>query len=180
MSEFAPAKYQHILSYLTGKRFVHFETMGKISDKLSSGWMATLSWQAGSAANVLLIATVSQQLIVVNQSSYEPQRWQGTLFAFAVTSILFSINTWGARALSFLQNILLVLHVFGWIAVVIILWMTARIQSAKTVFTQFENLGGWSSMGLTLMVGQVNAAYFAIGAFAIIFSSGASHRLVLS
>ncbi len=47
------------------------------------------------------------------------------------------------------------------------MWMTAQIQPAKAVFTQFENLGGWSSMGLALMVGQLNATYFAVGAFAI-------------
>jgi hypothetical protein len=52
--------------------------------------MSTLSWQAGNAADCLLTGTISQALIVVNNPSYEPQRWQGTLFVFA--TVRFSTN----------------------------------------------------------------------------------------
>jgi amino acid transporter len=131
-----------------------------------SGWLATMSWQAGTAGGAFLLGTITQNLIVLNNSSYIPQGWQGTLFVIVASLIVFIINIWGARTLSFLQNILFVLHVFGFIAVLVILWVVARVQPAKAVFTQFENNGGWSSMGLSLMVGQINAVYMAICAFA--------------
>jgi hypothetical protein len=64
VSEFAPQQYQPCPSYVVG-------------------WMPTLSWQTGNAADCFLTGTISQALIVVNNPSYEPQHWQGTLFVFA-------------------------------------------------------------------------------------------------
>jgi hypothetical protein len=65
VSEFAPVEYQRFLSYVVG-------------------WMSMLSWQAGNAADCFLTGTIAQALIVVNNPDYEPQRWQGTLFVFAM------------------------------------------------------------------------------------------------
>lgn len=127
-----------------------------------AGWMSTLSWQAGVASGSFLIGTVIQGLITVNDPSYEPKPWQGTLLIFAVTLIVFNINIWGARALPMFQNLLLVLHVFGFTAIIIFLWVVARVQPASAVFTKFEVRGGWNSMGLSLMIGQINAIYVAI------------------
>lgn len=118
-----------------------------------------MSWQAGVAAGAVLMGTIIQSLIALNRPSYDPQGWQGTLFAILVSAIMFSINIWGAKALSSIQNFFFVLHVLSFIAVMIILWIMARTQSAEAVFTRFENFAGWNSMGLSLMVGQVNAAY---------------------
>lgn len=121
-----------------------------------------MSWQGGVASGAFLIGTATQGLISINRPSYEAQGWQGTLFVIAVALIVFNLNIWCARALPLLQNVLLVLHVFGFAAIVIILWVVARVQPASAVFTQFENNGGWSSMGLSLMVGQITAVYVAI------------------
>lgn len=128
----------------------------------TSGWMSIMSWQAGVAGGAFLAGTIMQKLIALNRPSYDAQGWQGTLFVIAVTFIVFNINIWGAKALPFLQNIFLVLHVVSFIAVMIILWVMARVQSAKAVFTLFENNGGWTSMGLSLMVGQVSTVYMVI------------------
>ncbi len=46
--------------------------------------MSTLSWQAGNAADCFLTGTIAQALIVVNNPSYQPRRWEGTLFVFAM------------------------------------------------------------------------------------------------
>lgn len=127
-----------------------------------AGWMSTLSWQAGVASGSFLIGTVIQGLITVNDDSYEPKPWHGTLLIWAITAIVFNLNIWGARALPVFQNLLLVLHVFGFSAIIIYLWVVGRVQPASAVFTQFENRGGWNSMGLSLMIGQINAIYVAI------------------
>lgn len=127
-----------------------------------AGWMSTLSWQAGVASGSFLIGTVIQGLITINNPSYEAKPWQGTLLIFAVTLIVFNLNIWGARALPMFQNLLLVLHVFGFTAIIVFLWVVGRVQPASAVFTLFENRGGWHSMGLSLMIGQINAIYVAI------------------
>lgn len=41
----------------------------------------------------------------------------------------------------------------------VILWVKSPHVSAEAVFTQFTNEGGWSTMGLSLMVGQITAIF---------------------
>jgi choline transport protein len=48
-------------------------------------------------------------------------------------------------------------------------WVLAPRNAASVVFTQFTDSGGWSSMGLALMVGQISAIY------ACICSDAAAH-----
>jgi amino acid transporter len=140
VSEFAPPEYQKGLSYLTG-------------------WMSTLSWQAGTASGSFLTGTIIQALIQINNPDYDPTAWQGTLLVFAMVLVLWVANTWGARDLPLIQNVLLIVHVFAFLAVIIVLWVMAPRNSAKVAFTQFTQEGGWSSMGLALMVGQISAIY---------------------
>ncbi|KAI4254353.1 MAG: hypothetical protein LQ352_003141 [Teloschistes flavicans] len=140
VSEFAPPKYQRFLSYMTG-------------------WVSTLSWQAGAASGSFLTGTIIQGLLTVNDPNYSPTNWQGTLFVFAMVLVLFVFNIWGAKALPVVQNALLGIHIIGWLVIIVVLWALAPKQSASGVFTQFTNGGGWSTMGLSLMVGQISAIF---------------------
>jgi hypothetical protein len=127
-----------------------------------TGWMSTLSWQAGTASGSFLTGTIIQALITVNNPDYSPTNWQGTLLVFAMVLVLFVANIWGAKNLPLAQNLLLVVHIFGFFAVIIVLWVLAPRNTAEIVFTQFTNEGGWSTMGLSLMVGQISAIYGSI------------------
>lgn len=150
VSEFAPPQYQKFLSYFIG-------------------WMAALSWQAGFASGPFLVGTIIQALLTVNDLSYEPRNWQGTLFVFAVVLLIFILNVWAANAMPFIINLLFFAHVFGFLAIIVILWVRSPHNTADVVFTQFSNEGGWNSMGLSLMVGQISAIY------GLICSDGAAH-----
>lgn len=136
-----------------------------------TGWMSTLSWQAGTASGSFLTGTIIQGLITVNNPNYSPTNWQGTLFVFAMVIVLFIANVWGAKSLPTLQNILLIIHVFGFFTVIIILWVMSPRHTAKVVFTQFTNEGNWSSIGLSLMVGQISAIYGSACTFSSPFSN---------
>ncbi|KAE9988423.1 hypothetical protein EG328_011183 [Venturia inaequalis] len=149
VSEFAPAKYQRILSYV-------------------SGWMATTSWQAGAAGGTFLIGTLIQGMIAAYYPSYIPKRWQGTLFVFAIAAIEGFVNSFMVNQLPRIQKIMIVPHGLGWIAVVAFVWVLAPHADAAHVFTQFTSLG-WENMGLSLMVGQVTSVYF------LILSDSAAH-----
>lgn len=144
VSEFAPPQHQKFLSYVIG-------------------WMSTLAWQAGNASGSFLTGSLVQALIVVNYPDYEAKPYQGTLLVFANVVLLYVINIWGATIWPKLQNGLLVLHFLCFLAVFIVLWVAAPHQSAKAVFTEFSQEGGWSSMGLALMVGQITAIYSLLG-----------------
>jgi hypothetical protein len=126
--------------------------------------MSTLSWQAGNASGSFLTGTIIQALVTVNYpDSYEAKPYQGTLLVFACVALIFSINFWGAHVWPYLQNGLMVLHILGFLTTVIVLWVCAPHQSAKAVFTEFTNEGGWPTMGLSLMVGQITAIFSLLG-----------------
>ena len=124
--------------------------------------MSTLSWQAGQASGPFLVGTLIQGILTVNDPSYNPQNWQGTLFVFAVVLVIFILNIWGNDLMPFINNVLLVGHIFGWLAIIVVLWILSPRNPSKVVFTQFTNEGGWSTMGLSLMVGQISAIYACI------------------
>ena len=58
-----------------------------------------------------------------------------------------------------IQNIIIAIHVFGFLTIIIVLWALAPRNSAKVTFTQFTNDGGWNSTGLSLVIGQISAIY---------------------
>ncbi|KAK2776549.1 hypothetical protein FQN52_003446 [Onygenales sp. PD_12] len=145
VSEFAPPKHQKFLSYVTG-------------------WLSVLAWQAGAASGSFLTGTIIQGLITVNSPSYKPTAWQGTLLVFAMVALIYVFNIWVAQGLPMIQNLLLVVHVFGFIAVVVVLWAMAPHQTAKAVFTEFRNGGHWPNIAVSLMVGQISAIYGSLSA----------------
>lgn len=77
----------------------------------------------------------------------------------AVTIVVWYLNIWGSRAMPLMQNLMLVVHVLGFLAIIIVFWVLAPRNTAKVTFTQFTNDGGWDSMGLSLMIGQISAIY---------------------
>ncbi|GAB7357408.1 hypothetical protein MBLNU459_g8341t1 [Dothideomycetes sp. NU459] len=150
VSEFAPPSQQKVMSFFTG-------------------WMSTLSWQAGTASGPYLVGTLIQSMIYENDSSYGYAAYQGTLFVIGITILVGISNIWGARMMPVLQNLMLILHVLGFLVIIVCIWVLAPRNTAKTVFTTFSNGGGWSTMGLSLMVGQISAIY------ACICSDAAAH-----
>ena len=127
--------------------------------------MATLSWQAGTASGPFLVGTLIQALIQVNDVNYVWENWHGTLLVIGITFLVFASNVWGARGMPMAQNLMLIVHVFGFISIIVVFWVLAPHNDSRTVFTSFTNSGGWGSMGLALMVGQISAIYACICEF---------------
>ena len=104
-----------------------------------------------------------QGLLVLNDSTYVYERWHGTLFVIAILSFCIIFNTFLAQRLPMVEGSILVLHITGFFAIIIPLWILAPRNSAKMVFTEFENLGGWSSQGLSFLVGLLSPIYALLG-----------------
>ena len=103
-----------------------------------SGWLSTLAWQSFVAVDSYICAALVQALIVLNDPTYVPQRWQTTLLMIAFVSGMAAFNVFFARHLAFIEGFFAVLHFVSWIAIVAVLWaMTPVKQEAKTVFTSF-------------------------------------------
>lgn len=121
VSEFAPPSAQQYLSHLTG-------------------WMSTISWQAGTASGPFLVGTMIQAQIGINYPDYSPTNWQGTLFVLAITLIVWIGNVFCSRAMPVFQNMMLIVHVGGFLAVMIVWWALAPHATAEAVFTGFSNV----------------------------------------
>lgn len=80
-----------------------------------------------------------------------------------MVAVLLIFNIWGAHLWPLIQNVLMVFHIVFFLVVIIVLWALAPRQSASVVFTEFTNEGGWSSIGLSVMVGQITAIYSLLG-----------------
>ncbi len=93
---------------------------------------------------------------------YVSTNWQGTLMVFAVTLLVWALNVYGSKAMPLFQNVMLMVHVFGFLAIIIVFWTLNPRNTAEVTFTQFTNSGGWNSTGLALMVGQISAIYACI------------------
>lgn len=105
-----------------------------------------------------------QGLLVLNNVNYIPARWQGTLLVIAITAFCIIFNTFLAKKLPMVEGMVLIIHIVGFFAVLIPLWILAPRNPAEQVFTEFLNLGGWNSNGLAFMVGLLSPVYTLIGA----------------
>ena len=142
-SEFSPPRFQKVMSFFVG-------------------WMAVLAWQSGAAAGPFLTGTLIQASIAVAFPEYDSANWKGTLLVIAITLIICAFNIWGTEIMPFFNNIMLVLHVFTLLVIVISFWTLSPRNTTKVTFFQFRNDGGWNSLGLSIMIGQISAVYACI------------------
>ena len=145
ISEFSPRRCQKFLSYLVG-------------------WISAIGWQTGYASIAFIAGTLIQGLIVLNNPNYVYERWHGTLLVIAITAFSILFNTFLAKRLPMVEGLVLIVHILGFLGVMIPLWVLAPRTPAKVVFTDFTNFGGWSSTGLSVMVGMLTSIYGLLGA----------------
>jgi amino acid transporter len=145
VSEFAPPKYQKFLSYMVG-------------------WFAVIGWQAAMAASSFACAQQLEGLIALNIESYVIKGWHGTLLSIAVVTFSLIWNTVLVRKLPLLEDIIVILHVIGFLVFVVVLWVMAPHSDAKEVWTDFQDNGNWGSIGLSCLVGLTGPIVTLIGA----------------
>ncbi|KAF1964473.1 putative GABA permease, partial [Bimuria novae-zelandiae CBS 107.79] len=144
VSEFAPRKYQKVISYY-------------------SGWLTAVGWQVYLASVCFLVGTTIQGLIALNNPDYSYARWHGTLLAIAIVFFTISFNTVFASKLPLVEGIALAVHITGFLAIVITLWATAPRRTAADALLNFTNEGGWSSTGLSSMIGLLAPTAVLVG-----------------
>lgn len=123
-----------------------------------------LGWQTGAANTAFLAGTQIQGLVILNNPDYIPEKWHGTLLTFAVATFSVFFNTFLVKRLPLVEGIVLILHIFGFFGVLITLWVLGPRASASEVFTTFNNYGGWSSDGLSAVVGVLAVMIPLLGA----------------
>lgn len=127
------------------------------------GWVCVLGWQAGAVINAYLAATEIQGLIVLNNPNYEMHSWHGTLLLIAVAAIAIFFNTFLIKKLSMIEGMILMLHIFGFFAILIPLWVTSPRKQASEVFFDFQDNGDWGSIFGACFLGVLSPVFSFIG-----------------
>ena len=66
------------------------------------------------------------------------------------------VNTYLGRLLPQIEVLMLVLYIMAFFAIMIpLVYLTPSHRTAYQVFTEFQNVGGWSSTGLVVLVGLI-------------------------
>ncbi|MBA7493108.1 hypothetical protein ES702_03663 [subsurface metagenome] len=97
-------------------------------------------------------AGIIQGLISLTDNEYNFQRWHGTLLTIAAVTFAIIFNTLLAVKLPLIEGIVLILHIAGFLAIVIPLWVMSSRAPAH-VLIEFSNNGGWSSMAISAFLG---------------------------
>jgi len=116
---------------------------------------------------MFLVGSNVQTILIVSNESYVPTAWQSTLLAFAAIIIAYVGTIYGARLLPYWQNALFAVHIMGFIAYIVPIWVSAPTATHKQVWGEFESSGGWSNMGLTVMIGQLTGIANQLGGDAV-------------
>lgn len=122
-----------------------------------AGWLTVITWQALVAGTAYVSGTLVQGLLILNYPDYDYQRWHGTLLFYAVLAFALFVNTYLGRLLPQIESMILFFHILGFFGVLIPLVYLAPHQPASEVFTNFLNVGDWSTTTLSFFVGLISA-----------------------
>lgn len=126
---------------------------------VSIGGQIVLTASAAFAAGLQFLS-----LINLNNPGFVSQRWQGMLFYWFVLAYVLVFNIWGSSILSHANITAGVLHVVGFVVVVVFLGaMTEEKHTAAYVFTEVSNTSGWQSDGISWLVGLLSTVYPFLG-----------------
>ncbi|KAI2618103.1 putative GABA transporter [Hypoxylon sp. NC1633] len=129
-----------------------------------TAWMTTLAWQALAVSVGYIIATMLQGIIVLTNPTYVPENWHTVLLIWLATLFAVMVNSTTSRAIAKFEGAILVLHLAGFFGVLVPMVYFAHHKDPAEVFTTFLNAGGWSTDGLSFVVGMPAIAGSLLGA----------------
>ncbi|MCJ1292409.1 hypothetical protein MMC34_003959 [Xylographa carneopallida] len=129
----------------------------------AAGWICVLGWQTAATSVAFLAGTIIQGLLVLIYPNYVFEPYQGTLLCIAVATFSILFNSYLAKKLPLVEGFVLFIHIFGLLAITITLWTLAPRNTAAMVFTEFDNGGGWTTTGVSFMVGLLTPVYALTG-----------------
>jgi choline transport protein len=116
---------------------------------------------------VLTAYSVAQQIegiIALSNPNYVIQGWHGTLLTIAITLFCIFFNTVLFRKLPMIEGVALALHILGFFAFLIVLWVMGPRAPASQVFGQFQDNNGWGNLGLATLIGLLSPITTLFGA----------------
>ena len=110
------------------------------------------------------MGTLIQALIIFTQPNYTPTAWQGMLLYWAVIFFSVFINTVARAVLAKFEGLVLMLHLFGFLAILIPLVYFGPHGDAS-IYTTVLNGGEWPTLGLSFLIGLSGATFTLLGKY---------------
>ncbi|KAK4499679.1 hypothetical protein PRZ48_010197 [Zasmidium cellare] len=132
-----------------------------------AGWWNCVAWIFGAASTSLFAANGVLAMYTVYHPTFVPERWQIFIAYLGIIWIDTAIVCFGQKYLAIFSNI----SGIACITILFVVIMVCAIMPSQTgagyasnafVWTEWQNLTGWSSDGLVFLMGMLNGAY-AIG-----------------
>lgn len=138
VSEFAPLHVQKRLSYLIG-------------------WVSILGYQIGVTITAFSSGLAIQGLIVLhNSNTYAPKKWHATAISSCITICVAQLNIFFATQLPLVEGTIMALHIAGWVAIVVVLWVLGPRTPSDNVWKSFLD-PGWDNCEYVVI--QIYARY---------------------
>lgn len=156
MTPLAGAQY-HWTAVLAPPRVQAFSTW-------IQGWITLFGWQASTTSICYLVASQIQAMVLLNDSSYVPKQWQGTLIMWVIILGSGLINIYGIKIMPALQMMGGILHITLFVAIVVPIILLSRRSTSQFVFTELlTSEGGWQSPGIAWCLGMLTVTYCFLG-----------------
>ncbi|GAB1201494.1 hypothetical protein APSETT445_000068 [Aspergillus pseudonomiae] len=137
-----------------------FEDRRATMSVLVAGWLSALAWQSVVAFDTYLTGTMIQGMVFLNNETYVPTRWQGTLIVSAASIGMSLFNIFAAKHLPLAEGIFVTFHFFAFAPIIVTVLVLAPKAKAQDVFFGFKDHGaGWASPSLAVMIGQVSQMF---------------------
>ncbi|GAB1193933.1 hypothetical protein APSETT444_003170 [Aspergillus pseudonomiae] len=135
-------------------------TVNDQRDMHRMGWLSALAWQSVVAFDTYLTGTMIQGMVFLNNETYVPTRWQGTLIVSAASIGMSLFNIFAAKHLPLAEGIFVTFHFFAFAPIIVTVLVLAPKAKAQDVFFGFKDHGaGWASPSLAVMIGQVSQMF---------------------
>lgn len=123
------------------------------------GWLLVLGWQTWlTSCGVVIGNTIKYCILVYHPDSVSVNtQWFPTLLAMVALVSGGMFNIYMTRKFPLFESIMLIIHFAGWLAIVVVLWVTSPRGNAHEVLFTFTNGGGWSSPAVATLVGVITA-----------------------
>ena len=144
-----------------------------------TGWLVTLSWVTFLGSCAVIIGNTIKFCILIYkpESKAANSQWLPTIIAlgFLIGAAFFNIHL--AKKFPMIEGIMLVIHLAGWAAVIVTLWVTSLRGNAHDVIFTFINPGGWENAGVASLIGVLTPWSSLVGYDSSVHMSTYTNRL---
>ena len=115
--------------------------------------MCALGWQSFVPAGANVGASAIQGFAVAASTSYVPKSWHVAVVTVTICSSAIIFNVFLAKKLPGIEGAIFIFFTVAFVAFFLILLLMGSRSSAKEIFTDFQDNGGWGSIGAACFVG---------------------------